>query len=582
MPKRALTETIPEYLRAYIVEQDSSLYTPMDHASWRFIMKISRAFFAKNAHPMYLKGLEATGISSERIPLISEMDEKLRRFGWRAVAVSGFIPPAVFMEFLSRGVLPIACDMRKIENISYTPAPDIVHEAAGHAPIIAEPAYAEYLRHYGELAEKAIYSSQDLDVYNAVRELSDTKEDPNSTPDRIKSAQQALDAAAARVDHVSEATELGRMGWWTIEYGLLGENPNSAKIYGAGLLSSVGESYHCLSAEVAKIPFSVKCVETGYDITRPQPQLFVAKDFPDLVKGLDELAEKMAFRRGGLEGLEKAKKAAVTTTTVLDSGIQISGKLTRVWKAADGSPCYLQFQGPTQLSYKNNELQGQGPHYHKEGFGTALGQAQGFGRSIAEFTENEIDKLSAETLKSGLKFESGVVVQGRLKSKLKKDGKTLILSFTECTVRLGSETLFEPAWGTYDLACGSSVVSVFGGAADRSKYLAATGGFNQTPNKPKTNLTEKNKPLNLLYSKVRELREEAKPDQAAIQELAAIYSKLESEFPEDWLLRYELLELDKTHRLHSPWAKKVKTDLEKISTTALDKSEMILRGMELL
>ncbi|MFL5814492.1 MAG: phenylalanine 4-monooxygenase, partial [Bdellovibrionia bacterium] len=174
MPQRSLTvtEQIPEYLQPYIAHQDPSLYTPIDHASWRFILKISQAFFAKNAHPMYLNGLRETGISTDRIPLISEMDQKLRRFGWRAVPVSGFIPPAVFMEFLSRGVLPIACDMRKIENISYTPAPDIVHEAAGHAPIIAEPSYAAYLRHYGELAEKAIYSKQDLDVYEAVRNLS--------------------------------------------------------------------------------------------------------------------------------------------------------------------------------------------------------------------------------------------------------------------------------------------------------------------------------------------------------------------------------------------------------------------------
>lgn len=117
-----LTETIPEYLRPYIVEQDASLYTPIDHASWRFIMKISRAFFAKHAHRKYLDGLAETGISSERIPLIEEMDQCLRKFNWRAVAVSGFIPPAVFMEFLSLGILPIACDMRTLEHLP-TPRP---------------------------------------------------------------------------------------------------------------------------------------------------------------------------------------------------------------------------------------------------------------------------------------------------------------------------------------------------------------------------------------------------------------------------------------------------------------------------
>ena len=116
------------------------------------------------------------------------MDEKLRRFGWRAVAVSGFIPPAAFMEFQSLGVLPIACDMRKLENLAYTPAPDIVHEAAGHAPIIADPEYAAYLREYGEVSRKAIFTDQDMAVYEAIRNLSGVKEDPASTPEQLAAA----------------------------------------------------------------------------------------------------------------------------------------------------------------------------------------------------------------------------------------------------------------------------------------------------------------------------------------------------------------------------------------------------------
>ena len=92
----SLTEEIPAHLKIYVVEQKPELYTAMDHAAWRFIMKVSAPFFATHAHPHYLKGLVETGISSERIPLISEMDACLRKLGWRAVAVSGFIPPAVF------------------------------------------------------------------------------------------------------------------------------------------------------------------------------------------------------------------------------------------------------------------------------------------------------------------------------------------------------------------------------------------------------------------------------------------------------------------------------------------------------
>jgi phenylalanine-4-hydroxylase len=589
MPQRSLTvtEQIPEYLQPYIAHQDPLLYTPMDHASWRFILKISQAFFAKNAHPMYLNGLRETGISTDRIPLISEMDQKLRRFGWRAVPVSGFIPPAVFMEFLSRGILPIACDMRKIENISYTPAPDIVHEAAGHAPIIAEPSYAAYLRHYGELAEKAIYSKQDLDVYEAVRNLSDIKEDPSSTEAQIAAAQKRLDDAVAAVDHDTEATQLGRMGWWTIEYGLLGDE-KEAKIYGAGLLSSVAESFNCLNPEVKKVPFSVDCVDVTYDITKPQPQLFVARDFDALVKGLDDLAERMAYRRGGVEGLEKARKAEVPTTSVLETGLQISGTLTRYRQAASGSEVtYLHFQGPTQLCYENRELDGQGPEYHREGFGTALGFVKGLKRTPAELNISELEKLGFKSGSKGrMEFESGVVVEGELVSRLERGGKNLILSFRDCSVKFGSEVLFDPSWGTYDMACGAKVVSVFGGAADRSRYLAATGGFGQPPAKPKTNLTESNRALNELYARVRKLRDSASSKKSMsaemVSELAKIHDELEKSYRSDWLLRYELLELDQQYQLKSAWADSVRARLNEASRTARDKADMISRGLELL
>jgi phenylalanine-4-hydroxylase len=569
MPHRALTEQIPDYLQPYIVQQDASYYTSIDHASWRFILKISQAFFAKHAHQMYLDGLKATGISTDRIPLIEEMDQCLRKFNWRAVAVSGFIPPAVFMEFLSRGVLPIACDMRKLENLAYTPAPDIVHEAAGHAPIIADREYADYLRHYGELAEKAIYSSQDLEVYNAVRNLSEVKEDPNSTPEEIDDAQRLLDDRVAAVDHDTEATQLGRMGWWTIEYGLIGESGDgkSPKIYGAGLLSSVHESFHCLGSGVKKIPFSVDCVDMTYDITKPQPQLYVAPDFQALKRGLDELAERMSFRRGGVEGLEKARQAALTTTVVLDSGIQISGTLTRYDLDPAKNPTYLKFTGPCQLSYQDQELEGQGAQYHRDGFGTVLGKI-------------DLPRVGERVRRT---FESGIVLEGTLKSKIERDGKTQILSFENCKVTQGSEVLFDPAWGIFDLACGTRVVSVFGGAADRKKYLAETGGFKQRPGKQKSNLTPSNKGLNALYARVRKLRDEAaesgKPDAAALSE---VHGALETQYPQDWLLRYELLELDSKYKLGSSWSTPIRKRFDEISRGDSSKAEMIGRGLELL
>lgn len=577
MTPRAAIDQIPEYLQPYIVRQDPSLYTQQDHAAWRYILKIASVFFRQHAHRMYRDGLRETGISTERIPLISEMDEKLRRFGWRAVAVSGFIPPAVFMEFLSRGVLPIACDMRKIENLAYTPAPDIVHEAAGHAPIIADPGYADYLRHYGELAQKAIFSAQDMDVYDAVRDLSDTKENPASTPEDIARAQRRLDQAVAAVDHVSEATQLGRMGWWTIEYGLIRdtENPHgSPKIYGAGLLSSVSESFHCLGPGVKQIPFSVDCIDMSYDITQPQPQLYVAKDFEDLRLGLEAMARTMAYQVGGLAGLGKARKARALTTTELDSGIQISGVL-REFQVQGDEAAYLQFTGPTQLSVRDRELSGQGPTYHKQGFGSPVGK-------LADGRRPQ-DLSDADFARGRLDFASGVVVQGKfVRSVRQQDGRALIAVFENCTVRREEEVLFDPAWGTYDMACGAAVVSVFGWAADRKAYLEATGGFHQPPGVPKTNLTDANRGLDALYGRVRQLRE-AGPDAPEREStLAAIHDELERGYPQDWLLRYELLELDARWTLRAPWAARALARLDAISASSRDLGETISRGLDLL
>lgn len=573
-------ETIPAHLEPYIVRQDAIEYTPIDHASWRYIIRVSKRFFAKTAHPSYLDGLEKTGISTDRIPSISEMDKKLRMFGWRAVAVSGFIPPSVFMEFQSLGILPIACDMRKLENLSYTPAPDIVHEAAGHAPIIADPAYSSYLRHYGEISRKALANQEDFDVYLAIRNLSEVKEDPRSTEEDISSAQQQLDLAASKLGAPSEAAMLARMNWWSIEYGLVGEM-GSPKIYGAGLLSSVGESFHCLSPEVKKIPFTVDCIKTSYDITKPQPQLFVTKNFEELTRAIDDFANTMAYRKGGVFGLERAIESRLVNTVMFDSGIQMSGKLIGYETDASGKPVYLCFKGPTQLAYEDVELSNQGPNYHKEGFGTAVGTVRG--KSPAELTDKELSAFGfSETVAGTLIFDQGVKVTGKLIGKTHKDGKNLILSFKDCTVEYQGRILFEPAWGTYDMACGSSIPSVFGGAADRASYMKATEHEQRPKPQPKSNLTSENRRLNALYAVVRKQRDgtTAEFSHNILVALEEVYRELARDYPKDWLLRLEILEVLRIHNQSPSWKAGIKKDLEDLKQQSTTMDELISRGLQ--
>lgn len=350
---------IPKHLQKYIVEQNYDRYTPEDQEVWRFVMRQLKSFLAQHAHSAYVSGLSLTGISIDEIPKISIMDEKLKNFGWRAVAVSGFIPPAAFMEFQSNGILPIACDMRTIEHILYTPAPDIVHEAAGHAPILVDPEFSQYLKNYAEVASKSIISSEDLNMYEAIRALSDIKEAPKSSKKDIELAEQNLKKATDSMTYVSEAQLLGRMNWWTAEYGLIGDLKNP-KIFGAGLLSSIGESRMALK-KPKLLPLTAKCLDYTYDITEQQPQLFVAEDFKSLNLVLDELASSLAYKVGGVEGLKKAKQAKTVCTVILQSenddsqsSVKYSGIVTD-FSMSDSFLTQLSMKGPVQI-FKSGQI----------------------------------------------------------------------------------------------------------------------------------------------------------------------------------------------------------------------------------
>ena len=288
------SNNIPKHLKQYIVDQNYDRYSIIDHHIWSFIMNISIPFFKKHAHYSYFEGLTKTGITFDKIPSIEHMNEKMNEFDWGAVGVSGFIPPEIFMEFQALGILPIACDMRSSEHLTYTPAPDIVHESAGHSPIIINEEYGHYLKEYGRIASKAIFSDEDQAIYYAIRKLSDIKEDRNATTSQILEANQALINIKNNQSKPSEATLLSRLHWWTVEYGLIGSLDNP-KIYGAGLLSSVGESQNCLSNNVQKIPLSIDCINYNYDITEQQPQLFVTNSFSELTDVLYKFEKTMSY-----------------------------------------------------------------------------------------------------------------------------------------------------------------------------------------------------------------------------------------------------------------------------------------------
>src|SRR5207248_1921647 len=243
---------------------------------------------------------------------------------------------------------------------------------------------------------------------------------PNSNANEVAEATREVERRFANLGEPSEMALLSRLHWWTVEYGLIGtmENP---KIYGAGLLSSIGESVSCLEPHVKKIPYSIDAMNQPFDITTKQPQLFVCRDFEHLKDVLEQFASKMAYQVGGLEGINKAIECAN---------------------------------------------------------------------------------------KAKLEFESGITVEGKIDNLLERDGKLLVITFSDCTAKYGDRVLFDPSWGNYDMAVGDKIVSVFNGAADKDAY-------NQVALVPKERTIKvpsdaKRKKLESLYAQVRQIRESKK------------------------------------------------------------------------
>jgi phenylalanine-4-hydroxylase len=559
---------LPDHLKKYIVDQSVDKYTPVDHAVWRFILRQLKNFLRRHAHESYIEGLEKTGISIEEIPSISSISEKLEKFGWRALPVSGFIPPAAFMELQALCILPIASDMRTLEHLLYTPAPDIVHEAAGHAPMLANKEYANYLKAYAEIARFAILSSEDLELYEAIRILSDLKEDTTASVDAIQAAQDRLNTVAAGISWVSEGAQLARMNWWTAEYGLVGDL-NNPKIYGAGLLSSVGESRWCLSEKVKKIPLSISCVDQAYDITEPQPQLFVVESFKKLNEVLEDFAKTMAFKVGGLPGLKKALKAKTVNTVQTETGLQISGRLCEILTDSTQKPCYLRFDSATQISFQFQELEGHSKTYHKDGFGMPVGQLTQ--RLSPESLNNKVGQTLTLTWNSGL----------QLSGKLQKISgpQQEILSFTECTVRLDDRILFAPDWGTYDLVLAERIPSVFGGPADRLAY-----GFSDEMvvlRVPEKKYTQEQIKRHQLYAKVRHLRQSAIAGSALSSEIQKISEDPVALQAQEWLLCIECVELLQQRNGDQKLIQKLKTHLISLEASRPDLSTLIQDGLSL-
>lgn len=529
---------LPGHLKQFIVDQHYEHYTPIDHAVWRYVMRQNYSYLKDVAYYPYIPGLTKAGLTIERIPDLQEMNDALAKIGWGAVTVDGFIPPAAFMEYQAYRVLVIAADIRQLRHIEYTPAPDIIHESAGHAPIIADKDYHEYLSYFGSIGAKAMFSAQDFELYEAIRALSILKEMPDANDAEISKAEDLVAHRQENMGAPSEMALLSRLHWWTVEYGLIGtlETP---KIYGAGLLSSIGESSSCMNPEVEKLWYTIDALKYSYDITKPQPQLFVTPTFQNLIDVLEEFVNTMSFRKGGAYGLTKAFESKNTCTAVYSSGLQVSGTITEFKVYGRDNPYFIKTTGPTSLAVNNKQLPGHGKNYHADGFSSPVGKLKNVHTPLEDLTENELENLGIAKGKTvELDFESGILVKGTVKSILAFLGKNQLITFTDCTVTdKKGHVLFDPSWGVYDMAVGEKIVSVFCGAADKAAFEEIVYKSQTATHHVEYDL--RTRELHKLYQQVRNRRQKG----GDFGFLGNVWFKLQKNHHDDWLCALEILEL---------------------------------------
>ncbi|QBA64944.1 aromatic amino acid hydroxylase [Muriicola soli] len=537
-----ILDKLPEHLKQYIKPQNYEEYTAIDQAVWRYVMRKNVDYLSEVAHNSYLDGLKMTGISIDHIPNMYGMNRILKEIGWAAVAVDGFIPPSAFMEFQAYNVLVIAGDIRQLEHIEYTPAPDIIHEGAGHAPIIANPEYAEYLRRFGEIGCKAISNAKDHELYEAVRHLSIIKEASGTPQEAIEEAEAKIEELQNNMGEPSEIALIRNLHWWTVEYGLIGtvEHP---KLYGAGLLSSIGESAWCMTDKVKKVPYSIEAAHTSFDITKPQPQLFVTPDFAFLSQVLEEFANTMALRKGGLSGVKKVIASRELCTLELSTGLQISGEFTKVIEHQN-LPAYIQTEGPTALSYREKELVGHSVKHHPNGFGSPIGNLKGINLAIEDMSPRDLKAYNIyEGERVTLEFVGGIKVKGEIITGTRNlRGEIILITFKNCTVTHGETVLFDPSSGLYHMAVGEKVVSAFNGPADLSSFDLITHKVTSTTIKPV--ISPERRKLQLLYRQIREFREGTNTTISRNK----VFKELKANYPHDWLLAVELYELAKNNQ----------------------------------
>ena len=260
----------------------------------------------------------------------------------------------------------------------------------------------------------------------------------------------------------------------------------------------------------------------------------------------------------------------------LSTGIQISGNFSEVFEDDNYNPIYFQTKGSTALAYRNKELIGHSKSNHPDGFGSPIGKLKGINIAIEDMSPTDLEAYGIYEGKTvNLTFEGDISLSGEIiTGKRNLQGKIILISFKNCTVKYHDKVLFHPDWGIYDMAVGKEVVSAYSGVADPENF-----GLQFDPPKEKTHkikYSEKDRKLHDLYQEVRDLRTRKSYNNKRLKEIFDIILK---NYPKEWLLPLEIYEL--IYKDASSLRDSILNYLNKLSNTK-ELSNLIKDGLKLL
>lgn len=224
----------------WTIPQDWNSYTAQEHAVWDTLFARQSRMLEGRTTQAFLRGMDVLRLSRPGIPNFEELSERLTDLtGWRVVAVPGLVPDEVFFEHLANRRFVVGRFIRKPEELDYLQEPDVFHDLFGHVPLLSNPAFADYMQAYGEGGLRAL-------KFGALEKLA-------------------------------------RLYWYTVEFGLIREQ-GALKLYGAGIVSSFGESIFALDdPSPNRIAFDLERVmRTDYRIDDYQQSYFVIDSFEEL------------------------------------------------------------------------------------------------------------------------------------------------------------------------------------------------------------------------------------------------------------------------------------------------------------